>query len=60
MLERSNGVLDQKTPLPIFLLREFPEVIVQLQRSDSPDCWEAVFTDPPNHDTRWVFADTVH
>lgn len=44
----------------VFLLREFPEVIVQLQRNDSPDCWEAVFTSPPARDTRWAFADTIH
>jgi len=44
----------------VFLLREFPEVIVQLQRNDSPDCWEAVFTSPPVRDTRWGFADTIH
>jgi len=43
----------------VFLLREFPQVIVQLQRSDSPACWEAVFTGPPMRDTRWVFADSV-
>ena len=43
----------------IFLLREFPAVIVQLQRGDSPDCWEAVFTTPAMRDTRWAFADTV-
>jgi hypothetical protein len=44
----------------VFLLREFPQVIVQLQRSDSPNCWEAVFTSPPSRDTRWAFVDTIH
>ena len=43
----------------IFLLREFPDVIVQLQRSDSLDCWEAVFTTPAIRDARWVFADRI-
>ncbi len=43
----------------LFLLREFPEVIVQLQRSDSPTCWEAVFTSPATRNTRRVFADTI-
>ena len=42
------------------LLRESPEVIVQLQRSDGPDCWEAVFTSPATRYTRGVFADTIH
>ena len=41
------------------LLHASPEVIVQLQRSDGPDCWEAVFTNPPSRDTRWVFTDTL-
>ena len=41
------------------LLREFPEVIVQVQRSDSPTCWEAVFTSPATRSTRGVFADTI-
>ncbi len=41
------------------LLREFPQVIVQLQRSDSAACWEATFTAPPVHDTLRVFVDTV-
>jgi hypothetical protein len=44
----------------IFLLREFPEVVVQLQRSDSPTCWEAVFTRPAIRNTRWTFTDTIH
>ena len=44
----------------VLLLREFPQVIAQLQRSDSPDCWEAVFTSPATRNTRWVFADTLH
>ena len=43
----------------IFLLPEFPEVIVQLQRSDSADCWESVFTSPPIRDTQSVFTDTI-
>ncbi len=42
----------------IFLLREFPEVIVQLQRGDSASCWEAVFTSPADHNTRSVFSDS--
>lgn len=44
----------------VFLLREFPQVIVQLQRGDSLNCWEAVFTSPPSRDTRWAFVDTIH
>jgi hypothetical protein len=44
----------------VYLLREFPEVIVQLQRSDSLSCWEAVFTGPPIRDTRSLFVDTIH
>jgi len=43
----------------IYLLREFPRVIVQLQRSDSPSCWEAVFPGPPVRDTRLGFADAI-
>jgi hypothetical protein len=39
------------------LLRESPQVIVQLQRSDQPACWEAVFAGPPIHDTGSTFVD---
>ena len=41
------------------LLSESPTVVVQVQRSDHPTCWEAVFTSPPVHDTRWTFIDRI-
>jgi len=44
----------------IYLLREFPEVIVQLQRNDTPGCWEAVFTNPAIHNTQRTFVDSIH
>jgi len=43
----------------ITLLRESPAVIVQVQRSDAPDCWETVVTSPPTRGTRFVFSDAV-
>ena len=42
----------------VLLLREFPDVIVQLQRSDGPGCWESVFTSPAVRNRRTVFVDT--
>jgi hypothetical protein len=44
----------------LFLLRQFPQVIVQLQRSDAPACWEAVFKSPAIHNSPRVFVDLLH
>jgi len=41
------------------LLLESPAAIVQLQRSDSPECWEADYETPAIHDTRSVFVDSA-
>ncbi|MDX2166146.1 MAG: hypothetical protein SF182_03760, partial [Deltaproteobacteria bacterium] len=41
------------------LLRASPQVIVQLQRSDAPACWEAVFTAPARSNSAHRFEDRI-
>ena len=41
------------------LLRSSPQVTVQLQRSDAPDCWEAVFASPATSSTARTFTDRI-
>jgi len=40
-------------------MNEDPEVIVQLQRSDTADCWEGRLESPPANNTAKRFRDVA-